>query len=167
MTMDRAAMRWALFVVLAVVALAYFATPSRTAEACETWKAEMWEDEGGPVLTAFNCAEDAEEAYLNLYCSDGSVWLRLDLAYGAERSPDLDEERDVVFSSGDQSETVRLLHQAMDGLFANGEPISEDLLSLLRSGEVMDVRDTDGFYPHRRYALAGSLRAIGTLLDGC
>lgn len=165
--MTRTAVQWVLIVVLAVVAVAYFAAPARAAGACDSWQAEMWEEEGGSVLTAFNCAEAFEEAFISLTCHEGNIWLRYDLAYGAERSPDLGEVRDVVFTAGDGSASARLLYQEMDGLFATEEPLAADVISILTGGDVLEIGDMGGFYPLRTYSLAGSSRAIAALRAAC
>lgn len=51
----RVGIQTAVFAVLVAVAIVYFASPSRAAESCRNWVAEMLEDEGGPVLTAHAC----------------------------------------------------------------------------------------------------------------
>lgn len=165
--MNRVAVQWALFLALAVVAVAYFVMPVQSEEACGRWKAELHDQEGGAVLTAFNCAREVPEAYLSLTCHEGKVWLRYDLAYGGERSPDLDEAREVVFMSGDGSASAVLIHEAMDGLFASEEPVNGAVLALLRSGQLLEIGDMGGFYPYRIYSLAGSAQAIDTLIEAC
>lgn len=165
--MTRTMVQWAFLLGLAVVAIIYFMMPTRAAEVCESWVAEVWEEEGGPVLTAAACARDFPEAWLSLTCHEGMLAIRYDLAYGAERSPDLDEEREVAFFIGDGAETVPMGYQAMDGLFAGVVPADGGLAEMLGSGEELAIEDTDSFYPFRTYSLAGARGAIEAIRAGC
>jgi hypothetical protein len=165
--LTRTAVQWALVLALAVVAVIYFVTPNRATEACETWIAEVWEEEGGSVLTAAACARDFPEAWLSLTCHESKLAIRYDLAYGAERSPDLDEEREVAFFIGDGAEMVPMGYQAMDGLFAGLVPAEGALARMLAEGEELTISDTDSFYPFRTYSLAGAGEAIAAIRADC
>lgn len=160
-------MRWALLAALTAVAIFYFAVPGRAQEACESWTVEMWEEEGGSILTAAACAKQFPDAWLSLTCFEGTLGIRYDLAYGAERSPDLDEQRDVTFTLGDKTETVPMDHQAMDGLFAATVPADGALVGLLEGDGELAIKDTDSFYPFRTYSLAGALEAIAEIRASC
>jgi hypothetical protein len=166
-SLSRTTVQWALVIALALVAIVYFMTPGRAESVCERWTAEVWEEEGGSVLTAAACAREAPDAWLSLTCFAGTIAIRYDLAYGAERSPDLDETRNVVLAVGDGSEVVPMEHEAMDGLFAGTVPADGTLVAMLADGAELSVRDTDSFYPLRAYSLAGSRDAIAAIRNGC
>lgn len=167
--MTRASLQWALFLASALLAVAFSAAPAGAQDggACDAWQVEMWEDEGGSVLTAYNCAQAFEEAYLSLTCYQGDIFMRYDLAYGAERAPDLGEVREINFMAGDGAASAMFIYQEMDGLFASEEPLAEDVLSVLRHGDVLEIGDMEGFYPLRTYSLASSDKAIDALLADC
>ena len=156
-----------LLAALTGIALVYFVMPSRAQDSCETWAAEVWEDEGGPVLTAAACARQFPDAWLSLTCFEGTIAVRHDLAYGAERSPDLDEEREVEFFIGDGAETVQMAHQAMDGLFVGLVPADGALARMLAEGEELTIADTDSYYPVHTFSLAGAGEAIDAIRAGC
>ncbi|MGV3491076.1 MAG: hypothetical protein ACO1OG_07110 [Devosia sp.] len=134
---------------------------------CSTWKAEMMEDEGGEVFTAQVCAADRPDAYLFLNCFDGEIFLRYDLAMGAERSPDLDEERMILFSFADGEERVAAQYQDMDGMFAGDLSAKAPLITRLSSGAEVRIGDTDSIYPIHTFGLSGSAAALGELLAQC
>lgn len=161
------AFRWAFFAALVVVAVVYFVMPARAAEPCGAWVAEMWEDEGGELLTAANCATGSPDRWLILNCAEGTVWVRYDLAFGAERSPDMGESRDVVFAAGDSRVTLAMHHQEMDGFFAGDAPADGDLTALIRAGGDLSISDADQFYPLGAVSLEGAPAALEVLLGGC
>lgn len=163
----RTVVRWVLLAALTGIALVYFVMPSRAQDSCETWGAEVWEEEGGPVLTAAACARQFPDAWLSLTCFEGTLALRYDLAYGAERSPDLDEEREVEFFIGDGAETVPMAYQAMDGLFVGLVPADGALARMLAEGEELTISDTESIYPIRAYSLAGAREAIEAIRADC
>jgi hypothetical protein len=150
-----------------LAALSLLATPALGQEACTGWTAGMMDDEGGQVFTAQACAIDRPDAYLLLNCFGGEIFLRYDLAMGAERSPDLDEERDVVFRFAEGEERVHLMYQDMDGMFAGNLPADATLISRLRSGAEVGITDADGVYPVHTFGLSGSSSALGQLLARC
>ncbi len=149
------------------LALAPAASPALAQDACNSWTAEVQEDEGGPVLTASACAIGRPDAFLSLTCFSGNVDVRHDLSVGAERSPDLDEVTDVAFTIDGATRTLSMAYQAMDGRHAAGVPVSSPLLALLRSGESLSIVDVAGQYPRHEFSLTGSAGAIGALLAGC
>ncbi|WP_299643707.1 hypothetical protein [Devosia sp.] len=142
-------------------------TPVAAAEACNTWTVEMQEDEGGPVLTASACATDRPDAYLALTCSRGRVYLRYDLAAGAERSPDLEEVADVDFTVGVSTQRLSMRYEEMDARHAADVPASGPLVSLLKTGESVGISDAAGRYPQHAFSLVGSSSAIANLIAQC
>lgn len=151
--------------VLALLLLG--AAPAAAQEACQSWTAEMLDDEGGQVFTASACATDLPDAYLLLTCSAGEVFLRYDLAAGAERAPDLGEVTDVDFTVGLSTQRLSMSYQEMDGLFAGEAPAGGPLIALLKSGETLSIVDAGGRYPVHRFGLAGSSSALTRLLRQC
>ncbi|MDC9824501.1 hypothetical protein PRN20_12225 [Devosia sp. ZB163] len=147
-----------------------FATPVVAEDelpACTTWSAQMQEDEGGEVFTASACATDRPDAFMMLTCSAGEVFIRYDLAAGAERSPDLGERAGVDFTIGVNIQRVPMTYQEMDGLFAGTVPAGGPLVTLMRSGDSMTLADGDGRYPIHTFSLRGSSGSLGALLERC
>lgn len=141
--------------------------PATAQEACATWAAEMLEDEGGPVLTAWVCAADRPDAQLLLNCTANRAFIRYDLAAGAEASPELEEVVDVTFTTEQGEASLPMSYQAMDGRHATDVAADAPLMVLLRGGDGVTIRDVAGRYPERSLSLTGSAAAIGTLLAAC
>jgi hypothetical protein len=141
--------------------------PAVAQEACSVWTAGMQEDEGGPVFTASACAIDRPDAYLLLTCSQGEVFIRYDLAAGAERSPDLGEVTDVDFTFGVSTQRLSMSYQEMDGMFAGDVPADGPLMTLMKAGEALSIVDAAGRYPVHDFGLAGSSAALARLVAQC
>ena len=141
--------------------------PAAAQEACSVWSAGMEEDEGGPVFTASACATDQPDAYLLLTCSEGEVFIRYDLAAGAERAPDLGEVTDVDFTVGISTQRLSMSYQEMDGMHAGDVPANGPLLALLKGGEALSVVDAEGRYPVHNFGLVGSSSALAKLVAQC
>ena len=157
------------FVTLAALAgTPLAASPGAAAPpACGGWTAGMQEDEGGPVLTATVCAGGAEPSpTLSLQCA-GSAYLRYDLGTYAGPEPALDSSARFDFTVGTTKLAQKLDYQAMDGSFAADLAPSAPLLALLRRGATLEVTDSAGKYPTRRFSLMGSGAAIGEVLAHC
>lgn len=150
-----------------LLALVLTALPVTAEEACETWSAGAQEDEGGLVFTVAACATDRPDAYLFLTCSAGEVFIRYDLAAGAERSPDLGEVTDVDFTVGVSTQRLSMSYQEMDGMFAGDVPANGPLMALLKSGEGLSIVDADGGYPVHTFGLTGSSAALQRLVQQC
>jgi hypothetical protein len=141
--------------------------PAVAQEACSVWTAGMQEDEGGPVFTASACAIDRPDAYLLLTCSQGEVFIRYDLAAGAERAPDLGEVTDVDFTIGVSTQQLSMSYQEMDGMFAGDVPANGPLMALMKTGEALSIVDAAGRYPVHDFGLAGSSSALARLVAQC
>jgi hypothetical protein len=141
--------------------------PAVAQETCSVWTAGMQEDEGGPVFTASACAVDRPDAYLLLTCSQGDVFIRYDLAAGAERSPDLGEVTDVDFTVGVSTQRLSMSYQEMDGMFAGDVPANGPLMALMKTGEALSIVDAAGRYPVHNFGLAGSSSALARLVTQC
>lgn len=150
---------------LVVATLLLGALPAAAEEACETWTAGAQEDEGGLVFTVSACATDRPDSYLFLTCSAGEVYIRYDLAAGAERSPEEDEVNDVDFTVGVSTQRLSMRYEAMDGMFAGSVPANGPLMALLKSGEGLSVVDADGRYPIHTFGLTGSSTALSRLVQ--
>lgn len=154
-------------VAIAALLLSLGAVPALAEAACETWTAGAQEDEGGLVFTVAACATDRPDTYLFMTCSGGEVFIRYDLAAGAERSPDEDEVNDVDFTVGVSTQRLSMRYEAMDGMFAGSVPTNGPLVSLLKSGAGLSVVDADGRYPIHSFGLAGSSTALTRLAQQC
>ena len=141
--------------------------PAAAQEACSVWTAGMQEDEGGPVFTASACAIDNPEAYLLITCAQGDVFIRYDLAAGAERSPDLGEVTDVDFTVGVSTQRLSMSYQEMDGMHAGDVPANGPLMALMKTGEALSIVDAEGQYPVHNFGLVGSCSALAKLVAQC
>lgn len=163
----RVGLQAAVFAVLVAVAIVYFSVPSRAAESCRDWVAEMQEDEGGPVLTAHACSDDSSQTWLAMTCHEGTVWIDHDLGLGGTKEPQLDETAEVEFVTDGGIETVSMQFQAMTSMFGGSVPANGKLVDLLKSSKSLLVRDGAGAYPARTYSLKGSSAALTTLVSAC
>jgi hypothetical protein len=163
----RVGLQAALFAVLVAVAIVYFSVPSRAAESCRGWVAEMQEDEGGPVLTAHACSDDSTQTWLAMTCHEGTIRIDHDMALGGNTEPGLAEETEVEFVTDGGVETVPMQFQEMNAMFAGSVAANGKLVDLLRSNQSVLVRDSAGRYPARTYSLKGSSAALETLVSAC
>lgn len=163
----RVGIRAAVLAVLIGVAIAYFSVPSRAAESCRTWTAEMVDNEGGPVLTAHACSDDSSETWLAMMCNAGTIWMDYDMALGGTREPALAEETEVEFVTDGGSETVPMHFQEMTAMFGGSMPADGKLVDLLKNGQSLLIRDSAAAYPARTYSLTGSSAALTALVSAC
>lgn len=134
---------------------------------CATWTVGMVEDEGGEVLTAQACAIDRPDAYISVTCGNDTVGLRLDLAAGAEASPQLSETTDVTFATSTDKVTLQMGYEEYDGYFATYPRPDDPLIQLLKAGDALAVSDVPGVYPAKHFSLKGSSAALGKLVADC
>ena len=154
------------FILLPAIPVAT-ALPAKAAAACAAWKAEMEEDEGGPVLTASVCAKGASPApALMLQCFTNALF-RYDP--GPSSGPDADPGTSLhlTFATETGSLEQQLDFQEMDATFAAELSPAAPLLALLRSGSTVTVTDGSGRLPTKTFTLAGSSAAIGKVLGKC
>lgn len=135
--------------------------------ACSVWSAQMQEDEGGEVFTAEVCAKDRPDAYLVMTCFGGTIYLRYDLAAGAERLPNSGETAGVDFTIGVSTQRLPMQYEEMDGMFAAEVPAAGPLVALMASGEELRIADGAGLYPEHTFRLTGSSSALKELLARC
>jgi hypothetical protein len=157
--------RWLLMLVLAIVAIAYFAAPSRAEEDCSGWAAAMEEDEGGPVLAARACAAEGQ-GELRLTCSSG-FGVRYDPAVDLSGRAGMGTEPDFEWRIGDQTFISHSVLEEMDLMFFSTFETSDPLVAALKSGDELLISDASGTYPARKFSLKGSSAALDTLLGSC
>lgn len=158
----------ALLIAAALVLAGSVLSPTIAQEpACATWTVGMVEDEGGEVLTAQACAIDRPDAYISVTCGNDTVGLRLDLAAGAEASPQPNETTDVTFATTTDKVTVEMGYEEYDGYFAIYPRPDDPLIQLLRAGDALTITDVPGVYPVKHFSLKGSSAALGTLVAEC
>lgn len=129
------------------------------------WVAEMVEDEGGPLLTAYVESEAP------------NVWVpRLSFICGTEAglrylptvdigAPDLSV--DFTFSTEKEEITLAMHYEAMDGAFGAYFGKNDRIVGLLQGGSNLLIRSSDPGVPPQTFTLAGSSAAIKSVLAGC
>jgi len=163
----RVSMQTVVLAVLVGVAIAYFTLPSRAASSCTSWVTQMQEDEGGAVLTTSACSDDATETLLQLRCFDRRLLVELDLAAGADRTPETAETGEIEFVTDGGSVRVPVRFEEMTAYFAGEVPLEAPLLGLLQTQKGLLVRDSAARYPARTYSLKGSRAALDALVAEC
>ena len=130
------------------------------------WVAEMQEDEGGPVMTAYviGAADGAIAPELRMTCSSDGVALRY-LMTGDAGSPG--SEADFLFENESTQATLHMAYEGMDGAFAAYFPKTDPVITLLETGSDVFVSESTGNYPAQSFPLQGSSKAIDKLLRSC
>jgi hypothetical protein len=140
---------------------------AQEAAACTIWTVGMVDDEGGQVLTARACSTDRPDAYITVTCGNGTAGLRVDLAAGAEASPQPNDTTEVTFQTATDRVTLQMGYEEYDGYFAAYPAPDDPLLQLLKAGDTVTISDVPGLYPAKHFSLKGSSAALGTLVADC
>ncbi len=129
------------------------------------WVAEMVEDEGGPVLTAYVDGQGSGTypPRLSFTCFDQASLRYLPSGDFGSRDMPLDFD----FSTEDETATLAMQYEEMDGAFAAYFGKTEKAIAMLQSGSDLLVRSADGSVPPQTFSLAGSKAAIETVLAAC
>ncbi len=146
----------------ALISGALIAPPAH-AQACGDWRAEVWDTEVGPMLTAFVCnpTEDGYGVFLSVQCFGAD---RVNLRYDAGGSGDGDLM--VAFISDGSIVREKMVYEAMDHALAAYPPVDGPLITLLRSGSDLRIEPPEGFLPGE-FSLTGSSAAIAEILANC
>jgi len=154
----------------AIAVLMVSALPALAAS--DIWTAEMQEDEGGPVMTAWvdgtGAAGDAIPPAIRIMCFD-EVSFRFDpgvVAGGDAMAPG--DEADLLLKSDKAEITRHALYEDMDGALAVYVPRDDALISMLRAGTKVDIAvPARASFPIRTFTLKGSSAALATLFASC
>ncbi|MFM2280167.1 MAG: hypothetical protein RLZZ444_2398 [Pseudomonadota bacterium] len=127
-----------------------FAAPA-WAEDCGVWKAEMMEDEGGPVMTAAACTRTGDKVSdLLVTCADDMLVFRY-LAIVPDPFPpndDMEYRTRIDLDIDGKSHSVDAVFEAMDGALALYPKRSDPLISALKDGKSLTIRaDAAGIAP--------------------
>ena len=146
------------------LALALMLLP--TAAFAAGWTAEMQEDEGGPVMTAYVLGEGAADTApeLRMTCgSDGASLRYLMVGVGDEPA----SEADFLFENESTQATLHMIFEEMDGAYAAYFPATDPVIALLKSGSEVLISEKSGNFPAQSFPLQGSSKAIDKLLKSC
>lgn len=149
--------------LLLAVPFALFASTALAA-----WESGMVEDEGGPVMMAWvygNAPGDVAPE-LRLACG-GDVMLRFSQGAAFETVAPITEPVAFTFDFGDESVTLDLQYEEMDGAYAAYFSPSAPIIGLLRSKDTLAVDAPTGPWPVQEFTLAGSSKAISAVLKSC
>jgi hypothetical protein len=155
----------------AIAALLLSAAPVLAAS--DTWTAEMQEDEGGPVMTAWvdgtGAAGDAIPPAIRIMCFD-EVSFRFDPGVVAEGEGAMTpgNEADLLLKTDKAELTRHALYEDMDGALAVYVPKDDALIDMLRTGATIDISVPErAAFPVRTFTLKGSSAALATLFASC
>lgn len=154
------------------IAAAFFvalATPVLAGD-CQTWKAGLEQDEGGPMMTASICATNRPDDVLQMTCGgEDKIGLRFLPATGDDFPPkgDMNYRASFVFASGALSAEVTLRYEAMDGAMTATPRRDSDLVRILKSSGALTITDKTGVLPTATFELKGSSKAIGKVERAC
>ncbi len=131
------------------------------------WTAEMQEDEGGPVMVASVSGVPVGDLtpVLSLMCAGTEgINLRYEMATdGAEPGT----ENDFVLKTDKVEVSKHMALEDMDGAFAAYFQPTDPAIDLLKTGRELVISETGSKNPPQSFALAGSTKAIETLLRTC
>ena len=150
----------------AVICLALMLLPTTAFAAEGKWTAEMQEDEGGSVLVASVTAKPIGDLTpaLSLMCAGTEG---VNLRYEAHIDGEPASEVDLTLKTDKAEVTEHFVYEDMDGAFAAYFQPSDPMIALLKGGKDVVVSDKSGKSPDQSFALAGSGKAIDTLLKDC
>lgn len=152
-----------------VVVATLLATPALAGD-CDTWKAGIEQDEGGPTMIASICAANRPDDVLLVSCwSEKELGLRFLPMTGDDFPPggDMNYESTFIFASGLLSAEVSLHYEAMDGALTATPRHDSELVRILESKGPLTVTDKTGVLPAATFILAGSSAAIGKVERAC
>ena len=134
------------------------------------WESGLQEDEGGPVMMAWVYAAEGGDgaADLVMYCFDQMI-LRYGQGVLPQGAPDPVVEQPVSFAFrfGDDTVTLDMQLEEMDGKYAAYVPTDAPIIGYLRSAASVTVGATDGLWPAQEFTLQGSSKAIAAVLGTC
>ena len=138
---------------------------------CGRWSAEMQEDEGGPVMTAYVCKPAGKASHeLRLSCgTDGQLSLRFLPAPTSDdnSSDEPDYSSDFKLTVGKEVFTRKAHYEAMDGAMVLDFAIDAPLTHRMRFGSELTLADAGGKITGATFSLAGSGAALDKLIATC
>jgi hypothetical protein len=145
---------------------------SAAAEECSsTWKASMFEAEGGSEMTGEVCSGSGENRQiLDLTCGGGQFALRW---YPPQSTKDYPPDGNPDFSTvltlviGDVEVRHEAIFEAMDGAMAVYWKSGDPLTDVLKSGRSLSIAEAEGRIPPATFPLVGSSAAIETVAGHC
>ncbi len=168
--MNRVAVQWALFLALAVVAVAYFVMPVR-AQVSPGWSSELWTTERGEELVAVVYsqppADDVLTPAITIMCGE-PLWLRYDP--GPEEGQPVDwtgQTATFEFGFGDTRIERELQYEAMDGNWTTQLASADEILKAIEAGSEVTVLMSNGGLPENTFSLKGSSAAIKDVRGAC
>ena len=151
----------------ALLCVALLLLPATAMAAEGKWTAEMQEDEGGSVLVASVTAKPVGDITpaLSLMCAGTEgVNLRYEAASTGAQPGD---ESDFTLKTDKAEVTKHFAYEDMDGAFAAYFQPSDPVIALLKGGKDVVISQQGGKSPDQSFPLAGSGKAIDTLLKDC
>jgi hypothetical protein len=143
-----------------------FALVATTALAA--WESGMVEDEGGEVMMAwvYGANTGANPPELRMFCG-GQVSLRFGQGGTGEGVEPIRDPVAFSFDFGDESETIDMQYEEMDGMYAAYLEPDAPVIGLLRSADSVAVDAPSGPWPVEEFTLTGSSKAISAVLRTC
>lgn len=150
---------------------------SALAQQCDRWTANMEEDEGGPVMTAWACVKasaSVPEAIhsISVQCSGKDTLMIRFAPFADEKSypPGGNEnyETKVEFSLDQEMFTLDARFEAMDGALSMGTDINTPLVTTLMAQKEVTVTDVNNDkVPPITFKLKGAKKAFEKLIKAC
>lgn len=131
---------------LPLIMLAFSLAAPAWAADCEPWKAEMMEDEGGPVMTAAVCAMTNGKSSDLLVSCGGDVLAFRYLAvlpdnFPPEGTTEFHTNLDLKIDG--KTHTVDAVFEEMDGALAFYPKRSDPLVAAMKSGKSLTISTKD------------------------
>lgn len=131
------------------------------------WTAEMQEDEGGSVMVASVSIKPVGDLIptLSLMCAGTEgVNLRYEMSTGGAEPA---SEADFVLKTDKAELSKHMVFEEMDGAFAAYFQPTDAAIALLKGGSEITITQTGSDSQAQTFPLAGSSKAIDTLLKSC
>ena len=151
----------------AVLCLSLLLLPATAFAGDGKWTAEMQEDEGGSVMVASVSIKPVGDLVptLSLMCAGTEgVNLRYETSTGGAEPA---SEADFVLKTDKAELSKHMVFEEMDGAYAAYFQPTDSAIALLKGGSEITITQTGSSGPAQTFPLAGSSKAIATLLKSC
>lgn len=150
------------FIIVAWVAPAHAAQSS-----CNAWHVAKVDREEGQRWTASVCAKRKDrDAFLEIVCYGDKLNIRYQPVLPEGGDPK-DGMSDFVFKTSSGQRRVALGFEGLDGAFATDLDRRHPLFEMMMSGDRLNIRDSKAKVATQSYTLAGSRKALTTLMRSC
>ncbi len=147
----------------AILAL-IFSSAAHAAETCDRWDSG---DSGVGTMMASICTGPADKRSELLIECGGENKISLRYIPYRDVEPEGNSRFVVNWIAADETVTLKMPYEADDGALAAYPSMSDRIVELLKTGDRITARSTDGKFGPDDFTLAGSSKAIAIVRKSC